>query len=444
MNWPTHTDYQDAIQNPEVCFAEADLKTGVPACDMLGLPRVTSGNFASVYELATSGPRWAIRCFVRQVSGQQGRYARLSQHLSGLQLDSIVHFEFILKGILVRGEWYPILKMQWVDGLPLNLYVERLLNEPAAIQKLAPEWRKLMFSLRENKLAHGDLQHGNVMVNVAGEFKLVDYDGMYAPVFGRGKSPELGHANFQHPRRTPDFYGERLDDFSALLIYISFLALAENPDLFQEFYTGDNILFLASDFKAPAQSKLLQKLKKSSGPELQQLTGLIEKCCLIPAESVPDFHEVMTALDAGNLETLLQKVSASSQSLVPDLSYLKSPMEPARSATRSSYDRVPVATPTQSHVFEKGGKGRKDGPPTPPSPSARTQTGGTEPAHSEGNAGFWKYAALALGALLIITMILIYLDRSMNREKPTTTGPSEESAETNLVTGEVNSTRTNR
>ena len=51
MNWPTHTDYQDAIQNPKNCFNEPDLKAGEPKYDMLGLPRVMSGNFASVYEL---------------------------------------------------------------------------------------------------------------------------------------------------------------------------------------------------------------------------------------------------------------------------------------------------------------------------------------------------------------------------------------------------------
>ena len=55
---------------------------GVPVWRMLGLPRVMSGNFACVYSVKTKeNSRWAIRCFVRQVLGQQGRYARLSQHL---------------------------------------------------------------------------------------------------------------------------------------------------------------------------------------------------------------------------------------------------------------------------------------------------------------------------------------------------------------------------
>src|ERR1043166_8859947 len=144
MNWPTHTDYQDAMQNPGVCFQEPDLKTGEAACDMLGLPRVMSGNFASVYELKTGDTRFAVRCFVRQVPGQQGRYARLSQHLNAIQMEYLVKFEYMLRGMLVKGEWYPIVKMQWVEGVPLNNYVEEHITDAPALLKLADDWRRMM------------------------------------------------------------------------------------------------------------------------------------------------------------------------------------------------------------------------------------------------------------------------------------------------------------
>src|SRR5687767_10701509 len=98
-NWPTHSDYQDAMQNPSVCFAEDELKAGEAKVDMLGLPRVMSGNFASVYELKTPQNRWAIRCFVRQVPGQQGRYARLSQYINNITMSCLVDFEYLTKGI---------------------------------------------------------------------------------------------------------------------------------------------------------------------------------------------------------------------------------------------------------------------------------------------------------------------------------------------------------
>ena len=235
MNWPSHTDYQDSIQNPQICFEDAALKDSDVTCDMLGLPRVMSGNFACVYSVKTKeGTRWAIRCFVRQVLGQQGRYARLSQHLFGLGLKCMVGFEYILRGIKIRNEWYPVLKMEWVDGQPFNLWMDDNFQDSEKVRSLVPKWLAMMQELKEHQLAHGDLQHGNVMITPDGEFRLIDYDGMYTPAF-RGKAPELGHANFQHPRRTPDYYNENLDDFSAIVTHLSLMAIADEPAIFEKF-----------------------------------------------------------------------------------------------------------------------------------------------------------------------------------------------------------------
>ncbi len=298
MSWPNHTDYQDSIQNPHICFEEETLKTGEVGCDMLGLPKVTSGNFACVYSLTTGDERWAIRCFVRQVLGQQGRYARLSQHLLGLDLECMVEFDYILRGIKVRNEMYPVVKMKWVDGLPLNQFVEENCNDRDIMQKLVDRLPPMMASLRSHQLAHGDLQHGNVMVTPDAEYRLVDYDGMYTPAF-RGKSPELGHANFQHPRRTPEFYNEQLDNFAALVIYVSMMAIRDQPELFNKFYTGDNVLLQASDYRNPRESEAIKALKESPTEQIKQLAELLEKCCLVEIVKVPEFADVVEQVQKG-------------------------------------------------------------------------------------------------------------------------------------------------
>ena len=310
-SWPSHTDYQDAIQNPHICFEADDLKASEVGCDMLGLPKVMSGNFACVYSVTTGGQRYAIRCFVRQVLGQQGRYARLSQNLCGLGLPCMVTFDFILRGIKVKNEWYPIVKMQWVDGLPLNQHVEECFDKPDTMRDLAAKWRVLMKSLRENLIAHGDLQHGNVMVTTDSEFRLVDYDGMFTTAF-RGKSPELGHINFQHPRRTPDYYNEDLDNFAALVIYTSFLAMASESALFTKFYTGDNLLLLSADYRNPTQSETFKRLKENSDPKVQQLATLLERLCLLDVSKVPGFEDTLVALEQGTLGDLIAGTSTAS------------------------------------------------------------------------------------------------------------------------------------
>ena len=304
MNWPTHTDYQDAIQNPHICFEDESLKSGEVGCDMLGLPKVTSGNFACVYSLTADDGRFAIRCFVRQVLGQQGRYARLAQHLMGLGLDCMVDFEYILRGIKIANEWYPILKMQWVDGLPINQYIDEYVDDPNLLKQLVGKFPPIVEQLRANELAHCDLQHGNIMVTPENEFKLVDYDGMYTTAF-RGKSPELGHANFQHPRRTPDFYNEHVDNFGALVCYLSLMATAENPDLFKKYYAADNLLLTANDYRNPKDSEVIKTLKSQENEEVKQLATLLEKCCLVDVAQVPDFLEVVEKLKSGDVTDMV-------------------------------------------------------------------------------------------------------------------------------------------
>lgn len=302
MNWPNHTDYQDAIQNPASCFQDDELRAATVVNDFLGMPKVMSGNFASVYELITANQKhYAIRCFVRPVTNHQVRYNLLTRHLQSVSLDCLVGFEFILKGIKLRNEWYPIVKMDWVTGVPMHIYIEEHVKEPETMLRLAQQWRQMMKGLRDNKIAHGDLQHGNVMCLPDGQFRLVDYDGMYVPAFGQTRSPELGHANYQHPRRTPDYYELAIDNFAALVIYTSFLALAREPELWAKFHTGDNLILQASDFKDPHNSPALQCLKRSPDEQVQKLATVIERACIWPIAQVPDFEDALNSLASGNL-----------------------------------------------------------------------------------------------------------------------------------------------
>jgi len=293
VNWPNHADYAEAVQNPEVCFDVPELHSGIVATTPLGLPRALSGNFASVYEVAGNGQVFAVRCFVRQVTNQQDRYAALERHIDGRDLPCMVPFVFVSRGIRVCDRWYPIVKMNWVKGMPLHHYVERQLAAPDALAALAVRWRSTMAGLKQHRIGHGDLQHGNILVTPQGELRLVDYDGMYVPVFVREQSPELGHANFQHPRRSPDFYDERLDHFPELLIYLSLRALAAEPALWNEFFNGDNLVVTAVDLRMPQCSGLWPRLLKSPDDDVRRLTVLLLDYLRRAPRDVPGLEEVL-------------------------------------------------------------------------------------------------------------------------------------------------------
>ncbi len=293
MRWPNHADYSDVIQNPEVCFELPGLQGTSAATNALGLPRALSGNFASVYEVSGGRETFAVRCFIRQVTNQKARYAGLHKYLSRLDLPFMVPFEFIARGIRVDEDWYPIVKMDWVSGDPLHAYVEKNLKQPARIELLSINWRELVRTLEEHEIGHGDLQHGNVLVMSAGQLKLVDYDGVFVPAFAGGKSPELGHPNYQHPLRTPEFYDERLDRFSSLLIYLNLKAVSAEPGLWAEFHTGDNLLVSAYDLRTPQSSKLWPRLLNSPDKEVQKLTVFLTDFLKVPPLNVPDLETIL-------------------------------------------------------------------------------------------------------------------------------------------------------
>ena len=74
-------------------------------------------------------------------------------------------------------------------------------------------------------MAHGDLQHGNVLLVPVPEtgrlsLQLVDYDGMFVPALAGFKTGEVGHPAYQHPQRLREaIYNAQIDRFSHLAIY---------------------------------------------------------------------------------------------------------------------------------------------------------------------------------------------------------------------------------
>ena len=291
MPWPTPQDYNEAVQSPKIVFADGELKKAVPETTKLGLPKAITGNFACVYRFARGKKEWAVRCFHRRYAGRRDRYAQISRALADLRLPYTVPFEYLHQGIRIRGQWYPILKMEWVRGPLLTSYIEKNLTNLKAMKALAGKWKGMILALQNSGIAHGDLQHGNVLI-VGGEIRLVDYDGMYVPALAGFRSNEIGHPNYQHPRRMASHYGPHLDNFSAWVVYISLVALASDPTLWEKTTRGDEaLIFRKKDFDYPAQSRAFALLKLSSDARVRALAKRFQKLLRSPLSQVPSLDE---------------------------------------------------------------------------------------------------------------------------------------------------------
>lgn len=287
MSPPSGTDYSGAVQNPHIAFTDQDLRR----CQVefvLWRPKVYSGGFTATFRLQDHTRAWAVRCFVRDVPDLQKRYEAITRFLETTPPYSpFVKTFYLPQGIKVKGNWYPVIKMEWVDGEPLNTYISRRVNDYAAVRELLSRFCDLIRYLERLGIAHGDLQHGNILVQ-NGKLYLVDYDGMYLPEIAQLGSNNTGHVNYQSPYRSAH-YGPYLDRFSAIVIYLALQALSVEPRLWSKYDDGDNILFRGEDFIHVERSALLSEL--ASIPALSRQVEWFKRICALDPERVPSLDQ---------------------------------------------------------------------------------------------------------------------------------------------------------
>ncbi len=168
------------------------------------------------------------------------------------------------------AEPLPVLKMEWVEGDTLGSYVEKNIDNPQALRNLAGNFLEIAGDLRRHNIAHGDLQHGNVMV-VENSLRLVDYDGMFVPGLEKKEATEIGHYNYQHPVRDKQF-GSFLDNFSVWVIYLSLVALSADTTLWNKLKLDEDCLvFRKNDFSSPETSEALRALDRSPDQSVREL-----------------------------------------------------------------------------------------------------------------------------------------------------------------------------
>jgi hypothetical protein len=293
VEWPSPQDFHEAVQNPYYCFADKFLRNGMPELDMMGMPRVSSGAFASVYRMRCLDRDRAVRCFLHPIKDQQYRYEVLRTSVDPEQLPWLVDFDYSGEGIRVAGKWYPILMMDWVEGVPLNQHISKLceFEELDEIEDLRLQFLELAADLREAHVAHGDLQHGNILVQ-DGRLVLVDYDGMFVPDLQGQRSNELGHANYQHPCRSEEHFDDAIDHFSTWVIDTALLCLREDPSLWRFCLDdGESMLFHRQDFIRPENSAIMAQLAGHQSQTVRTRGRSFRELLDLPLEEIPPLLE---------------------------------------------------------------------------------------------------------------------------------------------------------
>src|SRR5437764_13963844 len=257
------------------------------------MPKPATGGNAVAYKATEGHNVWAVRCFLRPISDHAERYAAISKHLQKNRADHCTKFFYLADGLRIKGGTCPIVKMAWVQGPNLDRFVESALDRPKELAALREKFRALVKDVESAKFAHGDLQHGNILVS-GKELLLIDYDGMWVPALIGRKATEIGHRAYQHPNRTETDYGPYLDRFSALVIYLSLRALEIDRKLWDQYYTGDNLLFVREDFNEPGKTPIWGELAALKHAEVSYLAGMLAALLARPVKDLPRLEAVIS------------------------------------------------------------------------------------------------------------------------------------------------------
>lgn len=286
---PQLIDYQQAVQAK--LFADPALRNGTPITNPLKQATVVSGGFALTFrvEVPTAGgssEQFAVRCFHKQGTRLEERYAAVANFIGQRRkdLDFLTDVAYVPSGIRVNGNLFPIVRMPWVEGERLDVWVEDHIKEPHRLDRVRQQVKRAADQLRATGTAHGDLQHGNILVDQRDHIHLVDYDGMYLPTLSNLGAAERGHPDYQHPDRG-DSYGDHLDVFAAYVVDLSLEALKYEPTLWQDFNTGENLIFESADFADPGRSELFAKLTWIS--PVEERVRRLRRACEADFAAVP-------------------------------------------------------------------------------------------------------------------------------------------------------------
>lgn len=263
MLYPSISDYITSIRSAEDNFDK--LSHLRPVLDGNDNPIMSSGNFAVVFKMTDGTKDYAVKCFMREQDGRNEAYRMIAEELEYVSSPYIAGIKYYEKELFVDSQAtqetdFPVLLMDWVDGIPLDKYIAKNISDTYNLKMVAYQFGKLAGWLLTQPFAHGDLKPDNILVTSEGLPVLVDYDGMYVPAMKGQKARELGSPDYRHPQRTDDDFNEHIDDFALASIALSLKAISLDPSLLSRYGATERLLFSAQDYREIDKSEAIRSI----------------------------------------------------------------------------------------------------------------------------------------------------------------------------------------
>ncbi len=376
MQYPQAEDYIRAVQQPEQAFLRPELRSAeFELHPVFRIPMPASGNAAVVFRADVGGADTALRFFIREDASTRERYTALGRHFAGHGIeDCVAHPTWLDDAISLNDAAWPMVRMEWVDGRTLDEYVGHLARggDTGALSSLATTWRGFVGRLQQADFAHGDLQHGNILVDTSSTLRLVDFDGSWISGFQGDPPPrETGHPNYQPAGRK---WGRWMDTFPGLVIYTALLTLARRPGSWTQLQNGENILFSAGDFMPPFRTAAWETIASVPDEEVALAAEQLKRVCSSGWGADEPLESLLTA--RSRIEVRAEPAVAEAP-LFPGVHL---PSQPAQWWERAEPVHMSTAMPPPPPTTRPGAPAPANAAMPPASPE--TQPGAPAPANA--------------------------------------------------------------
>jgi hypothetical protein len=411
-DWPTLDEYDTALTDAPTTVHDADIRGAKLLRDSRPLRmNGQSGKYVSVYKMGD----WAVKCFctnpitpekiIKPPPDISERYQAISDYmyLHRQRLIFLVPQIWVQRAITINRQAWPFIKANFIQAPILGEFLAEMRQESFVIAALAKQWFAIIDTLESLHIAHGDLDVTNVLVSgtyphVA--LHLVDFDSMYVPALHGREMYEQGHEHFQAPFQR--HFDAEMDRFSALVIYLSLIALAENPQLWEQCKANEEsrLLLSSDDFRGLDNSSAYKVLRT------QQNNRELQLCLDELASSIYDAR-VPRGLSAVLSSPPPERVRTVPRPRPLPPSYIASPIPiPVQFITSNTQ---PPATIPVPHVTSNAQPPITIPIPTSylQSPSAADQTPPPAPITPSKSAIWWLLAFMML--VIVIAIILLVL-----------------------------------
>ncbi|MBR1688584.1 MAG: hypothetical protein IJ710_08680 [Prevotella sp.] len=236
--------------------------------DPRGRLKMFTGGFTVVFPTIVNSEKWGFRCWHNDLGNLRSHFEILSAEFKKINCPYFCDFDYTDEGIIVNGLKYPTTRMRWVDGQDIKQFICEHRTEKQRLKRLAARFLTMAQTLHQYGIAHGDLQHGNILVDGNDNLFLIDYDSVYLPALKGQADIIAGLKGYQHPKRSKNINAsEKLDYFSELIIYTSIIGVAEKPDLAEKYNLEDaeQMLFSPDDFADIEHSAIFEDLSALKG-----------------------------------------------------------------------------------------------------------------------------------------------------------------------------------